>query len=77
MFPGSWGTYRPPGSINVTFVGTFGFFMMLFLLFLRFLPCHRHRRSEGRAAAVRTRTKTMTRTEKRIQEEDLMATPIA
>jgi len=36
--PSSWGYYRPTAIDVLTFVGTFGLFMTLFLLFLRFLP---------------------------------------
>jgi molybdopterin-containing oxidoreductase family membrane subunit len=38
LVPGSWRTYEATWVDKVTFLGTFGFFMMLFLLFLRFLP---------------------------------------
>ncbi|HBJ84196.1 MAG TPA: hydrogenase, partial [Verrucomicrobiales bacterium] len=38
MIPGSWGVYSATWVDKFTFLGTFGFFMMLFLLFLRFLP---------------------------------------
>jgi len=36
--PGSWRTFEATWVDNWTFIGTFGFFMMNFLLFLRFLP---------------------------------------
>ena len=36
--PSSWAEYSPTWVEVCTFIGTFGFFMMLFLLFLRFLP---------------------------------------
>ncbi|MFZ4595854.1 MAG: NrfD/PsrC family molybdoenzyme membrane anchor subunit, partial [Verrucomicrobiaceae bacterium] len=38
FMPGSWRTFSPTWVDIWTFVGTFGFFMMNFLLFLRFLP---------------------------------------
>jgi molybdopterin-containing oxidoreductase family membrane subunit len=38
LTPGSWRTFDATWVDNWTFIGTFGFFMMLFLLFLRFLP---------------------------------------
>ncbi len=58
FLPGAWRTFSPTWVDNWTFIGTFGFFLMLFLLFLRFLPVHHHRRGEGTAAASRTRTST-------------------
>jgi molybdopterin-containing oxidoreductase family membrane subunit len=36
--PGSWGTYRATKWDYMTFVGTWGLFTFLFLLFVRFLP---------------------------------------
>src|ERR1700685_161413 len=36
--PGSWGTYRATKWDYMTFVGTWGMFTFLFLLFVRFLP---------------------------------------
>ena len=36
--PSSWGHYSPSGVEIWTFVGTFGIFLTLFLLFMRFLP---------------------------------------
>ncbi len=38
LTPGAWRVFHATWVDNLTFVGTFGFFMMLFLLFLRFLP---------------------------------------
>ena len=38
LTPGSWRVFHPTWVDIVTFIGTFGFFMMNFLLFLRFLP---------------------------------------
>ncbi len=37
--PGDWKTYAPSPVDVMTFVGTIGMFLTLFLLFLRFLPC--------------------------------------
>ena len=39
FLPGAWDFYHPSRVEIWTFVGTFGLFMGLFLLFLRFLPC--------------------------------------
>jgi molybdopterin-containing oxidoreductase family membrane subunit len=36
--PTSWGYYRPTAIDVMTFVGSFGLFLTLFLLFVRFLP---------------------------------------
>ena len=36
--PSSWGTYRATKWDYVTFIGTWGLFTFLFLLFVRFLP---------------------------------------
>jgi molybdopterin-containing oxidoreductase family membrane subunit len=38
FLPGQWDMYHPSWVEIWTFIGTFGFFMMLFLIFLRFLP---------------------------------------
>ncbi len=38
LTPGSWRVFHPTWVDIVTFIGTFGFFMMNFLLFLRVLP---------------------------------------
>ena len=38
LTPGSWRTFSSTWVDNWTFIGTFGLFMSLFLLFLRFLP---------------------------------------
>jgi molybdopterin-containing oxidoreductase family membrane subunit len=37
--PGDWKTFSPTGADYILFIGTIGFFLALFLLFLRFLPC--------------------------------------
>jgi molybdopterin-containing oxidoreductase family membrane subunit len=39
FIPSSWGYFKPSYVDICTFIGTFGFFMTLFLLFLRFIPC--------------------------------------
>jgi molybdopterin-containing oxidoreductase family membrane subunit len=38
FLPSSWGYFRPTWIDIGTFVGTFGLFLTLFLLFARFLP---------------------------------------
>ena len=38
FLPSSWGYYEPTWVDIWTFVGSFGLFMTLFLLFIRFLP---------------------------------------
>ncbi len=38
FLPSSWGMFHPTWVDIVTFIGTFGLFMTLFLLFIRFLP---------------------------------------
>ena len=38
FLPSSWGTFQPTWVDMLTFVGSFGLFMTLFLLFIRFLP---------------------------------------
>jgi molybdopterin-containing oxidoreductase family membrane subunit len=38
FMPANWGYYKPTIVDILTFVGTFGLFMTLFLLFLRFVP---------------------------------------
>ncbi len=38
LTPGAWRVFHPTWVDITTFIGTFGFFMMNFLLFLRFLP---------------------------------------
>jgi len=38
FLPSSWGHYAPSTTEILTFVGTFGIFLTLFLLFMRFLP---------------------------------------
>jgi molybdopterin-containing oxidoreductase family membrane subunit len=38
FLPSSWGYFRPTFVDILTFFGTFGLFLTLFLLFIRFLP---------------------------------------
>ncbi len=38
FLPSSWGYFRPSWVDILTFAGTFGWFMTLFLLFIRFIP---------------------------------------
>jgi molybdopterin-containing oxidoreductase family membrane subunit len=38
FLPSSWGLFSPSTTEILTFVGTFGIFLTLFLLFMRFLP---------------------------------------
>jgi hypothetical protein len=38
FLPGSWGMFNATPVDILTFVGTFGIFLTLFLLFLKFLP---------------------------------------
>jgi len=38
FLPSSWGHYSPSLTEKLTFIGTFGIFLTLFLLFMRFLP---------------------------------------
>jgi len=38
FLPGQWGYYSPTWVEWLMFAGTFGLFMSLFLLFIRFLP---------------------------------------
>lgn len=38
FLPSSWGSYAPSWVEQWTFIGTFGIFLSLFLLFMRFLP---------------------------------------
>jgi molybdopterin-containing oxidoreductase family membrane subunit len=38
FLPSSWGYFRPTAVDVLTFAGTFGLFLTLFLLFMRFLP---------------------------------------
>ena len=38
FLPSNWGYYSPTWVDVLTYIGTMGFFMTLFLLFVRFLP---------------------------------------
>jgi molybdopterin-containing oxidoreductase family membrane subunit len=38
FLPSSWGYFRPTAVDILTFLGTFGLFLTLFLFFVRFLP---------------------------------------
>ena len=38
FLPANWGYYKPTIVDVMTFAGTFGLFLTLFLLFLRFVP---------------------------------------
>ena len=38
FLPSSWGTYRATKWDYMTYAGTFGLFLSLFLLFIRFVP---------------------------------------
>ena len=38
FLPSSWGMFHPTWVDMLTFIGTFGLFLTLFLLFIRFLP---------------------------------------
>jgi molybdopterin-containing oxidoreductase family membrane subunit len=73
MTPGSWGEYSATWVDQWTFVGTFGFFMMLFLLFLRFLPVIAI--GEVKGVLPQSDPHFDDHAEKGIQEEDLMAYP--
>jgi len=64
FLPSSWGYFRPTIVDILTFTGTFGLFLTLFLLFVRFLPMiaiaevkgvvavSKHSRNRGRATEV-------------------------
>jgi molybdopterin-containing oxidoreductase family membrane subunit len=73
MTPGSWGEYSATWVDQWTFIGTFGFFMMLFLLFLRFLPVMAI--GEVKGVLPQSDPHFDDHGEKGIQEEDLMAYP--
>jgi molybdopterin-containing oxidoreductase family membrane subunit len=44
--PASWGFYAPTWVDIGTYIGTFGLFFTMFLLFMRFLPSSRLRKSK-------------------------------
>ena len=54
FLPSSWGMFHPTWVDIWTFIGTFGIFLSLFLLFIRFLPMIAMSRSEDRAAGSRS-----------------------
>ncbi len=70
LTPGSWRTFEATWVDNWTFIGTFGFFMMLFLLFLRFLPVIAI--GEVKGVLPKSDPHYDPDREKGIQEEDLM-----
>ena len=73
MTPGAWRTYQATWVDKVTFLGTFGFFMMNFLLFLRFLPVIAI--GEVKGVLPQSNPHYNPDEEKGIQEEDLMGYP--
>ncbi|MBL9130721.1 MAG: polysulfide reductase NrfD [Verrucomicrobiaceae bacterium] len=73
MIPGSWGVYSATWVDKYTFLGTFGFFMMLFLLFLRFLPVIAI--GEVKGVLPQSNPHHDDHAEKGVQEEDLMDYP--
>jgi Ni/Fe-hydrogenase subunit HybB-like protein len=73
LTPGSWGVYQATWVDKCTFLGTFGFFMMLFLLFLRFLPVIAI--GEVKGVCPQSNPHKDEHAEKGIQEEDLMDYP--
>lgn len=73
MTPGAWRTYQATWVDKVTFLGTFGFFMMNFLLFLRFLPVIAI--GEVKGVLPQSNPHYDPDEEKGIQEEDLMGYP--
>lgn len=73
MTPGAWRTYQATWVDKVTFLGTFGFFMMNFLLFLRFLPVIAI--GEVKGVLPQSNPHHNPDEEKGIQEEDLMGYP--
>ncbi len=73
MIPGSWRVYEATWVDKYTFLGTFGFFMMLFLLFLRFLPVIAI--GEVKGVCKQSNPHADDHAEPGIQEEDLMDYP--
>jgi Ni/Fe-hydrogenase subunit HybB-like protein len=63
LTPGSWRTFTPTWVDIWTFVGTFGLFMMLFLVVPAVFAGHRHWR--GERASCRSRIRIMIRTRRR------------
>jgi len=70
MIPGSWRNYEATWVDVMTFVGTFGFFLALFLLFLRFLPVIAI--AEVKGVLPQSNPHFDSEGEKGIQEEDVM-----
>ena len=70
MTPGSWRTFDATWVDNWTFIGTFGFFLMNFLLFLRFLPVIAI--GEVKGVLPHSNPHHDPHPEKGVQEEDLM-----
>jgi len=70
MTPGAWRYFEATWVDNWTFIGTFGFFMMNFLLFLRFLPVIAI--GEVKGVLPESIPHHDPHAEKGIQEEDLM-----
>ena len=73
MTPGAWRVFHPTWVDIWTFIGTFGFFMMNFLLFLRFLPVIAI--GEVKGVLPESNPHHDPHGEKGIQEEDLMNYP--
>jgi Ni/Fe-hydrogenase subunit HybB-like protein len=53
FLPSSWGYFRPTAIDILTFTGTFGLFLTLFLLFVRFLPMIAISEVKGSMAAMK------------------------
>ena len=70
MTPGAWRYFEATWVDNWTFIGTFGFFMMNFLLFLRFLPVIAI--GEVKGVLPQSNPHYDPNAEKGVQEEDLM-----
>ncbi len=56
FLPSSWGYFRPTYVDILTFTGTFGLFLTLFLLFIRFLPMIAISEVKGTIAAMKPHT---------------------
>jgi molybdopterin-containing oxidoreductase family membrane subunit len=53
FLPGSWGYFKPTWVDMLTLAGSFGLFLSLFLLFVRFLPMMSMAEVKGMMAATR------------------------
>ncbi len=73
LTPGSWRIFHASWVDNWTFIGTFGFFMALFLMFLRFLPVIAI--AEVKGVLPQSNAHHDDHAEPGIQEEDLMNYP--